>query len=303
MLLILRSKKKSSKKMRNFNRKISSHLKKRKIEFDFASLEDAELFLENKKVEVFVNGKPLENWKTIYSRKSGSYRKMAFILAKISKSKGIFFIDRFYEKSEDSSDTAKVIQTFQFATNNVPIPKTYYSVAYSKKQLKNAAAFLGFPVIIKQCNTSRGTGVFLAKNKKELEGVVAKLMKSEENKDIFLQEFIPNEFEFRVFVTGNMIGAVEKKIRTKKDEFRNNVHLGAREEFVEADSVKKTILEAALKASKIANIQVAGVDVVEKKNGEVAVFEANSCPGITLNEKISPELNSLANYLEECEKK
>lgn len=289
--------------MKEFNKKISSHLKKRKVDFYFSSFEDIELFLENKKVEMFVEGKPLENWEAIYPRKTGSYRGMAFILANISKEKGIYFIDRFHEKSKDSSDTAKVVQMFRFANNNVPIPKTYYSVAYSKKQLKNAAYFLGFPIVIKQCSTSQGAGVFLAKNKKQLGEIMGNLMKDGEKKEIFLQEFIPNNFEFRVFVTGDKIGAVEKKIRTRENEFRNNVHLGAREEFIEISSVKKIVLEAALRASKVANIQVSGVDVVEKENGEVSVFEANSCPGLTLDENKSPELNALANYLKECVEK
>jgi ribosomal protein S6--L-glutamate ligase len=299
MLLILRSKKKLSEKAGKFNEKLSSHLKRAGINFSFSSFEDIEIFIETSKINLFIDGKPLENWKTIYPRKVGKYRILAFILADLSKKNKLFFIDRFLE---NSSSTTKIVQMFKFAQNKIPIPKTYYTTTYSRKQLSSAVKFLGFPVVIKKCNTSQGSGVYLAKNISELNKSIKALLKSKDNGSIFLQEFIPNDFEYRIFVTGNKIGAAEKKIRTNKNEFRNNVHLGAKEEFIEIASVKKNILNLALKASCISNIQVSGVDIVEA-NGRIVVFEANSCPGLTLDEKISPELNSLAKYLEECEKK
>ncbi len=303
MLLILRDKKKTYKKMIAFNKKLSVHLKQKGIAFNLASFEDIELFLENKKINLLINGKNLDNWTTVYPRKVSHFGGMAFILANLCKNKKIKFIDRFHERSKAGSDSAKIIQMFKFAVGGVPIPKTYYSPAYSKKHLSNAVKFLKLPIVIKQCNSSQGAGVFLVKDKKSLEKRITILTRKNERTEIFLQEFIPNTFEYRVFITGKKVGAVEKKIRTKKNEFRNNVFLGAIENFLDISLVKKNILQIALKASAVTNIQVSGVDVVEKENGEAVIFEANSCPGLTLNEKVSPELKSLSDYLEKCEKK
>lgn len=302
MLLILRSKKKTLNKVKKFNKLISHHLKNAGVDFSFASFEDIELFMENGKINLLIDGKSLNTWKTIYPRKVGSYRGLAFILATLSKKNKIFFIDRFHEKNKDSSDTAKLIQMFRFAQNEIPIPKTYHTATYSQKQIETACNFLGLPIVVKQGNTSQGSGVHLARTASELKNILRSILGEKNKGDIFLQEFIPNNFEYRVFVTGNKIGAVEKKIRTRKNEFRNNVFLGAREEFVTISSVKKNILAVALKASRVSNIQVSGVDIVEA-NKQLFVFEANSCPGLTLDEKISPELKSLAEYLKKCEKK
>jgi glutathione synthase/RimK-type ligase-like ATP-grasp enzyme len=302
MLLILRSKKKILAKTRKFNKLLSCHLKKAGVIFSFSSFEDIELFMENNEVRLFIAGKPLNTWKTIYPRKVGPYRGLAFILATLSKKHKIFFIDRFHEKSKDSSDAAKLVQMFRFAQNGVPIPKTYHAAAYSQKQIRTACNFLGLPIVVKQGNTSQGSGVHLAKTATELKNILASILGEKNKGDVFLQEFIPNAFEYRIFVTGNEVGAAEKKIRTRKNEFRNNVFLGAREEFVLISSVKKNILDAALSASRVSDIQVSGVDVIEA-NGQPIVFEANSCPGLTLDEKKSPELKSLANYLQKCEKK
>ena len=301
MLLILRSKKKISPKVKEFNKKLSHHLEKAGVTFSFASFEDIELFMENKKISLFIDGKPLSTWKTIYPRKVGSYRGLAFILASLSKKNKIFFIDRFHEKIKDSSDAAKLVQMFNFTQNGVPIPKTYCTAIYSQKQIEAACEFLGFPIVVKQCNTSQGSGVRLAKNNSELKNAIKDLLGNKNKGDVFLQEFIPNDFEYRIFVTGNSVGAAEKKIRTKPGEFRNNVFLGAKEEFIDTSKTKKRILAAALKASRVSGIQISGVDIVEK-NGRPIVLEANSCPGLTLDEEISPELKSLAHYLERCEK-
>lgn len=302
MLLILRSKRDTYAKMKKFNKKISIHLKEKDIAFNFASFEDVEFFLETNNPRAFINGKPLSGWRTIYTRKVGSYRGAAFMLAYLSEKNKVLFIDSFHKRDKDSSDAAKIIQMFRFAEKGVPIPKTYYAVSFSKKQIKNAAKFLGFPIIIKQCNTSQGAGVFMAKNLKELEEILKKLSKDNTKGDTFLQEFLPNDFEYRIFVTGEKIGAAEKKIRTRKNEFRNNVFLGAKEEFLNITKVKKNILTTAIKAARVSGIQICGVDIVES-NKKLFVFEANSCPGLTLNEKISPELKSLSDYLEKCEER
>jgi RimK family alpha-L-glutamate ligase len=299
MLLVLRSKKKLSRKTQEFNYKLSRHLKNAGVNFSFASFEDVELFMETNKINLLIDGQPLTSWKTIYPRKVGTNRRLAFIMATLCKINKLGFIDGFHKKS---SATAKIVQMFLFAQNGVPIPKTYHSANYSQKQIENAIAFLGFPVVVKQCNTSHGAGVHLAKTRAELKKIIATLLKNKNKGDVFLQEFIPNDFEYRIFVTGNKIGATEKKTRTDENEFRNNIFLGAKEEFLEESAVKRSVITTALKASRISNTQVSGVDIVES-NGRLVVFEVNSCPELTLDEKISPELKSLAKYLEKCEKK
>lgn len=303
MLLILKSKKKSTPRMTSFLNKIEKKLKKNKCKVDFSSFEDIELFLDKGKAKMLIKGKPLENWSTIYPRKVAHYRGLAHILAHLAKEKNIYFIDKYHENAKDSSDAAKIIQTFRLGIKGVSIPKTYYCATYSKEQMKKAASFLKFPIVVKECDTSGGEGVFLAKNSKELEKNIKNLFSKSFKKEIFLQEFIPNDFEYRVLVTGDEVAVVEKKFRSKNEEFRNNVRLGAREEFVNVDGVDEKIKKMAILASKTTHIQVAGVDVVENKNGQPVVFEVNACPALTLDEKVSNEISRLADYLSKCEKK
>lgn len=303
MLLILRGKKKIGPKMKNFLQMIGKDLNQKKVSHSFFSFEEIELFLERKKIKLLVDGKPLTTWSAIYPRKVGKNRGLAHILAQLSKNLGIYFIDRYHEQTKDSSDTAKIIQMFRLALAGISIPKTYFAGSYSKKHLRNAVSYLKLPVVVKECNTSQGAGVFLAKSLRELEKILLRRFKQDDKKEIFLQEFIPNDFEYRILVTGNKIAATEKKIRSKKEAFRNNVHLGAKEEFVDISRVGNRIKKEALLAAKITNVQVAGVDIIERKDGSPIIFEVNSCPAFTLNNKLSPEIKRLAEYLTECEKR
>lgn len=303
MLLILKSKRKASPKITKSFKMLGVELAKNKVDFSISSFEEIELFMDRSKIELLINGAPLKKWTTIYPRKVGKNKGLAHILAQLSKNLGIYFIDRYHEHIKDSSDAAKIIQMFRLALAGISIPKTYYAESYSKKHLRNAIAYLKLPIVIKECNTSQGAGVFLAKNINELEKTIIDRFSKDDRKEIFLQEFIPNDFEYRILVTGNKIAVTEKKIRSKKEAFRNNVHLGAIEEFIDPSTVGSHIKKEALLAAKTTNIQVAGVDVIEQKDGTPVIFEVNSCPALTLNNKISPEIKQLAKYLTACEKK
>lgn len=303
MLLILKSKSKNGPRMQKFVTLLGAELKKNKTLHSFSSFEETELFLQKNKIKILVAGKPLTKWNSIYARKVGKNRGLAHIMAQLARKMGIFFADSFHNYTKDSSDTAKIVQMFRLASAGISIPKTYFAGAYTKKHLRSASLFLKFPIVVKECNTSQGAGVFLAKNFSELKKVLNERLLQDDKKETFLQEFIPNDFEYRILITGDKIGVAEKKIRSRKDEFRNNVHLGAKEEFIDISAVPKKIRAEAILAAKTVSIEIAGVDIVEQKNGNPIIFEVNSCPAFTLNSKISPEIKNLAKYLSACEKK
>lgn len=303
MLLILTSKRIAGPKMSQFLALISKEFLESKTSFEAESFEDTEVFLDKGSVTILIGGKPLTTWNTIYPRKVARHGALAFMIAHEARVRGIQLIDRFHEQIKDSSDISKITQMFRLASAGVSIPKTYFSGEYSEGHLEKAAAYLRFPIVIKECNTSQGAGVFLAKDFASLKAVITERSVQEQAKVIFLQEFIPNTFEYRLLVTGEKIAVAEKKIRSKSEEFRNNVHLGAEEVFIALSEVKESTQWEALQAALTTDIQVAGVDVVERENGDAVIFEVNSCPAFTLDQSISPEIKKLAEYLISCEKR
>ena len=62
----------------------------------------------------------------------------------------------------------------------------------------------------------------------------------------------------------------------KVGEFRSNIHRGAQGERVE---LPEAYTRAALRAAKLLNLRVAGVDLLEGKDGPL-VMEVNASPGL-----------------------
>lgn len=303
MLLILKSKRKTGPKMAGFLETLGKKLAENNTPYSVSSFEDLEVFMEKGHVEMRVEGALVDGWTTIYPRKVGRYRGLAHMLCRLSEQKRIRFLDRFHNRAKDASDMAKIIQIFNLALNGAPVPKTYHSAKYSPQQIGNAITFLGFPIVVKETNSSQGSGVFLAKTAKELSKIIADRLENNGGREIFLQEFIPNTFEYRLLVMGNRVSVAEKKTRSKKEEFRNNVHLGAEEEFINPSEVRDDIRMAAVLGAEITDIEIAGVDIVDHSERGPFIFEVNSCPAFTVDETISPEISELAKYLVSCEKK
>jgi len=93
------------------------------------------------------------------------------------------------------------------------------------------------------------------------------------------------------------VGVYERKVRTDENEFRNNVALGAKEEFLDLNQIPGVLKQIAVKAADVLGYQISGVDVlVDKTTGKYWLLEANRGPGLTYDEKVSPEMVKLAEY-------
>lgn len=297
MLLILKDKKISVAGAEKTVKILKKKLVAKKVPTKIASFEEIELFIEKNNVQAVIAKKSLEKYNMLFFRRVGENRNLAFILSSIAKKRGTLYLDKVYEKTNEAS---KLKQTAILALNGISVPKTFFSSVYTENSVRSAEKFIGFPMVIKISKSKKGLGVFLANNKKE----VLEIIQKESTEEIIIQEFIPNNFDYRILVLGNSIGCIIKRERPdKKNEFRNNVYLGATETFLKLNTLDKKIKNEAIRAAKIANIQIAGVDMIVGANNQTYVFEVNRSPAFTFDEKISNELNALAEYLNLCYKK
>jgi glutathione synthase/RimK-type ligase-like ATP-grasp enzyme len=292
MILILLD----SNKKYNVNKTVeilSKTLASANTQSETAFFKDVEFFIKTSHVEAFIGEKTIKNFSTIFFRKVGSYKNEAYVLANLASRNKINFLDKIYEHSNESS---KMKQTFTFAVNDVSVPKTYYSPEYSSQKIKRAVEFLGLPVVIKFSKSNKGKGVFMAKSEEEIADIM-----EDDGREAIMQEFLPNEFDYRILVLGSKAVIAEKRKRTEAEEFRNNVCLGAKEEFLRIEDVSKDIISLAERAALAANIQVAGVDVVSSGEKNY-ILEANRTPAFTHTEE-SLEIKQLADFLTQCERK
>ena len=117
--------------------------------------------------------------------------------------------------------------------------------------------------------------------------------------EFMFQELINKVHEYRVLVLGNTIGVWEEKVNTNEDEFRNNVAIGAKELFFSVKDIPVELSSFAIKAAEVLQVQIAGVDImIEEHTNKAYIIEVNRGPGLTYDERISPEFKAIASYIE-----
>lgn len=188
----------------------------------------------------------------------------------------------------------KLTSLIKMAAVGLPVPKSlFYCRETIVREKDQIITRLEFPLVAKNIWQNRGKGVFLLKEAKDFEGLINKTSFGDH---LLLQKFHPNDGDYRIVVLGNEVRAWEKRTRIA-DEFRNNAALGGKEEFFPLGEIPLQMKEIAIKAAKVLDLQVAGVDLlIDSKTGEIYILEVNRSPGFTTDLKISTELPAIATF-------
>lgn len=168
----------------------------------------------------------------------------------------------------------KMLTYLALLDTGIAIPKTVAGVynyqkrdvsleklAYLEKKLK-------YPMVVKLNSSSLGAGVFLARNKDELQ----KLLNEVSDKPHHVQEYVLESTgsDIRVIVVGGKV--IASMLRRSESDFRSNVELGGK-----AEQIKLTTeyVELAEKASRVLGLDYCGVDILKGKSGPI-LCEVNS---------------------------
>ncbi|MCF8069760.1 MAG: RimK family alpha-L-glutamate ligase [Desulfobacterales bacterium] len=156
----------------------------------------------------------------------------------------------------------------------IGIPKTTF-VRDKKDVLPAIERVGGAPVIIKLLEGTQGIGVLLAESVNSAEAIIEMLQSQKQN--VLIQKFVAESKgrDIRAFVVGNQVVGAMRRI-AQGQEFRSNVHRGGRAEPVILNEV---YTETAVRAAQIMGLRVAGVDLLEGKDGP-QIMEVNSSPGL-----------------------
>lgn len=179
------------------------------------------------------------------------------------------------EALEIASD--KFLTSVILEKNDIPTPKTI--ICENPDDAMDAFEELGNDAILKPLFGSKGVGITRLNEKAFAENVIYTL--SQLNEIFYLQEFVEhNNRDIRVLVLGDTAVAGMYRI---SDNWKTNIHAGARSEPIQLiDELKKLAIDAA-KATKT---EIAGVDIIESEKG-LQVLEVNSIPGFTALQKVT----------------
>lgn len=154
------------------------------------------------------------------------------------------------------------------------LPKTVFT-NYSKNTQSIIESIGGAPLIIKLLEGTQGIGVVLAETNNAASSVIEAFNGLKAR--VIAQEFISESkgSDIRAFVVdGVVVGAMRRT--GKKGDFRSNLHRGGTAEVVTLTDEEEN---AALKAARVMGLGIAGVDMLQSKNGPL-IMEVNSSPGL-----------------------
>lgn len=168
----------------------------------------------------------------------------------------------------------KLFASQLFSKNDIHIPITGF--AKSPMDTRDLIRMVnGAPLIIKLLESTQGRGVVLAETNKAAESVINAFKSVQTN--ILVQEFIKeaNGQDIRCFVVnGKVIASMQRQ--AEKGEFRANLHQGGKASIIKITPEEKKL---ALKAAKVLDLAVAGVDIIRSNKGPL-LLEVNSSPGL-----------------------
>ncbi len=172
----------------------------------------------------------------------------------------------------NSRDKLRSLQIL--SRHHIGIPRTTF-VRDRKDVIPAIERVGGAPVVIKLIEGTQGIGVLLAESMNAAESIIELLQSQKQN--VLVQKFVAESKgkDIRAFVVGDRVVAAMRRV-AQGQEFRSNVHRGGIAESVELDEQYR---ETAVRAAQILGLQIAGVDMLEGKNGP-QIMEVNSSPGL-----------------------
>ncbi len=179
------------------------------------------------------------------------------------------------ESLEIASD--KFLTSVFLENHDIPTPKTV--ICEDPKKALEAFDELGGDCVLKPLYGSKGIGITRLNDKAFAENVIYAL--SQINQVFYLQEFVEhNNRDIRILVLGDK--ALTGMYRVS-DSWKTNIYTGARAEPIVLTNEMKNL---AINAAKITKTEIAGVDIIESKNG-LTILEVNSIPGFTALQKVT----------------
>jgi ribosomal protein S6--L-glutamate ligase len=192
-----------------------------------------------------------------------------------------------------SRNKAGVYATLDQAGIAVP-ETTLVSNPVGERAVREAAAEIGFPVVVKPNSTTRGVGVAKLPDADSLAGVTDYLDLLHEfpatgDRSFLLQEYLPDARDYRVMIVdGRYAGAVERRLPPDgraAGQWKHNVHRGAEAVAVDLPEPARRLAERTAAAL---GIDYLGVDLL-RRNDRWLVNETNARPTIDDAAKYEPE--------------
>jgi glutathione synthase/RimK-type ligase-like ATP-grasp enzyme len=226
--------------------------------------------------------------------KSKPLDDVARAVAHYAEAKGVPFTN---SEAYHGRSFTKLSQCVIAALNGVTV--TPFLFALDQKVLLEAVKSrnLEFPYIAKAVSASRGQDNHLIKSHEQLETVVHE--PSEIPKYFIVQDFIPNDGDYRILVMGDKVRLVMHR-QAQTDSHINNTSQGGKATLTEISTLPEKVLNDSILLAKQFRREVTGVDMIQnREDGKFYFLEINNMPQLSTGSYVPEKLQFLSDYLNE----
>jgi len=156
---------------------------------------------------------------------------------------------------------------------------------------------LGLPFVLKDIHTSRGRNNEVIRDEQSYRRMVDAAL--HESVYLVAQQFIPNTGDYRILVMGQKITLAIWRRRQDDDTHLNNTSQGGAAELHEISTIPTKVQLDSLKALKVVERDIAGVDMVrDAETGKWYCFEVNDGPQIASGAFMKEKQTAYAAFIE-----
>jgi ribosomal protein S6--L-glutamate ligase len=226
--------------------------------------------------ELFYQGEPVTGVDAVIPRIGASITFFGLAVVRQFEMMGVYCVNE-SQAIARSRDKLRSLQIL--SRHDIGMPPTVYT-----RQADHVPACIerieGPPVVVKLLQGTQGIGVVLAETAVAAGSVIEAFHGLDQN--ILIQKFIAEArgSDIRALVVGRKVVAAMQR-QAVAGEFRSNIHRGGK---ARAMKLPPDYRKTALAAARALGLRVAGVDMIESREGPM-VMEVNSSPGLEGIEK------------------
>lgn len=248
---------------------LKKEAEKRDHSVEIASLTSL-IFSNGKKQSILTkDGKDINEFDAVLFRAINQHIIEAKIVAKYMKERQKTVVDEILAQGDYEYN--KLFMHSKLWTKHIPQPLTLQ--AFNLKNIERVFKKIKAPLMVKHAKEMHGRSVFRFDSKKEA------LNFFKENKEkrlgcYLIQEWYPSKHYYRTLVLENRVLGAMKRLSLKCKN-RPKIPLNQRSKKAELTPGLKKL---SLKTVRALGIELAGLDIMPDKNGELKVLEINRSP-------------------------
>jgi ribosomal protein S6--L-glutamate ligase len=235
-----------------------------------------DICIRRRKPELLYQGEPVGPVDAVIPRIGASITFYGLAVVRQFEMMGVYCLNE-SQAIARSRDKLRSLQLL--CRHDMGVPPTVFT--RQAEHVRDAIGLVhGPPVVVKLLQGTQGIGVVLAESERAASSVIEAFHGLDQN--ILIQKFIKEAkgADIRALVVGRKVVAAMRR-QAVSGEFRSNLHRGGSATKVRLPAEYR---KTALAAARVLGLRMAGVDMLESKEGPM-IMEVNSSPGLEGIEK------------------